>query len=175
MSAWEILGAVGRGIAKTVKVAADGVTTAATTISEAPETMRDTMAITEIVTIFNTTDKNVRFVNRETPRDNKEVLGQSEVSLKTEKTNGAWIPWYDPPRFGDFSRRRMEVVIDDVPVVYIWQSGDFVYWCNRLDSEGKPAKSYKVPGSSHVGGKRKLIVRNDPENGYSIFLNDNVV
>ena len=170
MSAWDIIGAVGRGLAKTVKVTTDAVTTAAETIAETPATMRDGMAITEITSIFNTTDKNIRFVNKERARDNKEVLGQSEVSLKTDKTAGAWIPWFDPPRFSDFSKRRMEVIIDEMPVVYIWQKGGFVYWTNRLDLEGNPAKSYKIPGMSHVGGKRRLVVRNDPDEGYSIFL-----
>jgi len=170
MSAWDIISAVGKGIVKSVQVTGNAVSSAAETISDAPTTVRDGMAVTEITSIFNTTDKNIRFVNRETPRDNKEILGQSEVTLKTEKTAGAWIPWFDPPRFGDFSRRRMEIVIDEMPVVYIWQKGDFIYWSNRLDLEGNPAKAYKIPGASHVGGKRKLVVRNDPDEGYSIFL-----
>ncbi|MDQ7035303.1 MAG: hypothetical protein Q9P01_10855 [Anaerolineae bacterium] len=64
----------------------------------------------------------------------------------------------------------MEIVIDEIPVIYIWQKGDYVYWSNRLDSDGRPAKAYKMAGVSHIGGKRTLVIRNDPEAGYSAFL-----
>lgn len=130
------------------------------------------MAVTEITSIFNTTDKNVRFINRESARDSKEILGQSSVKMNTPQTQGAWIPWYDPPRFFDFAIHRLEILIDDIPVMYIWQKGEFVYWSNRLDSQGRPAKMYKMGGVAHVGGRRSLVIRNDPENGYSAFLTE---
>ncbi len=128
------------------------------------------MPVTEIASVFNTTDKVVEFINRETPQDNRRILAQSAVSLKTAQTAGAWIPWFDPPLYDGFDRRHLEVIIDGVPVLYIWQRGDFVYWSNRLDSEGKPAKAYKIGGVNHVGGARVLVIRNDPETGYSAFL-----
>lgn len=174
MNGWEVLGAIGKGIAKTVEVIGTGVSTATETVVTAPDNVRDSMAVTEITSVFNTTDKTIKFVNRESLRDSKEVLGQSAASLRSDKTAGAWVPWYDPPRFADFSLRRMEILVDEVPMIYIWQRGEFIYWTNRLDSQGRPAKSYKIPGVAHVGGKRMLVVRNDPENGYSAFLSESV-
>ena len=124
------------------------------------------MPVTELTSVFNTTDETIKFINQEAPRDSKEILPQSAVSLKTEKTAGAWVPWFHPPRFVPFNRKRMEIVVDEAAVIYMWQRDDHIYWCNRLDSQGNPA-AYEVPGISHVGGKRMLVVRNDPENGYS--------
>lgn len=167
---WKVIGTLGKGVGKTVQFIADGTSTAINAVDQSQKAVRNTMAITEITTIFNTTDKNVKFVNRETARDTKEILGQSAVGMKTDNTSGAWIPWYDPPRFGNFSRRHMEIVIDEIPVIYIWQKGDYIYWSNRLDSDGRPAKAYKMAGVSHIGGKRTLVIRNDPEAGYSAFL-----
>lgn len=170
VSLWKVLSTVGKGVAKTVETVGKGASAAANAANEGQKAVRNTMAVTEITTIFNTTDKTVKFINRESARDTKEVLGQNSVSMKTENAAGAWIPWYDPPRFGDFARRHLEIVIDEIPVVYIWQKGDYVYWTNRLDSEGRPAKAYKMGGVSHIGGKRTLVIRNDPEAGYSVFL-----
>jgi hypothetical protein len=167
---WKVISSVGKAAGKTVQLIAEGTTSAAGAVNEGQKAVRNTMAVTEISTIFNTTDKTVTFHNRETARDSREILGQSSVSMRSENTSGAWVPWYDPPRFADFQRRHMAIEIDGVPVVYIWQKGDYVYWCNRLDSEGRPAKAYRMAGVSHVGGKRTLVVRNDPEVGYSVFL-----
>lgn len=167
---WGVISTVGKGVGKTVQVIAKGTSAAANAVNEGQKALRTPMAVTEITTIFNTTDKTIKFVNRETARDTKEILGQTASSMKTDKTAGAWIPWYDPPRFGNFSKRHMEVVIDDIPVIYVWQKGDHIYWTNRLDSEGRPAKAYKMAGVAHVGGKRTLVIRNDPEAGYSAFL-----
>lgn len=170
VNVWQVIGTVGKGVAKGVEMIGKGTGVALNAVNETQRAVRNTMAVTEITTIFNTTDKQVRFINRETARDNKEILGQDAVSMKTENTKGAWVPWYDPPRFGNFARRHMEVIIDDIPVMYIWQKGDFIYWTNRLDKEGRPAKAYKMAGASHVGGQRTLVIRNDPEAGYSAFM-----
>lgn len=170
VSVWKVLSSVSKAVGKTVQVIATGTSNTIDAANKGQKAVRNTMAVTEITTIFNTTDKTVKFTNRETARDSKEVLGQSAVSLRTENTAGAWIPWYDPPRFSDFDRRHLEIIIDEIPVVYVWQRGDYIYWSNRLDSEGRPAKAYKMGGVAHVGGKRTLVIRNDPEAGYSVFL-----
>ncbi|MAU09961.1 MAG: hypothetical protein CL607_09090 [Anaerolineaceae bacterium] len=169
---WKVLGAVGKGVAKSIQVVGEGVNATAKAVNDTNIAVRSSMPVTEITSVFNTTDKTLRFVNRETARDEKEVLGQSAVSLKNEQTAGAWIPWYDPPRFGDFAARRLEILVEAVPVIYIWQKGEYVYWTNRLDSAGRPAKAYKMPGITHVGGKRTLVVRYDPDEGYSAFLSN---
>ncbi len=174
MNGWKILAQLGKGVVKTVQLAGQGINTAANAVSDGSHAVRTAMPVTEITSVFNTTDQTIKFANRETARDTREILGQSAVSLKADRTAGAWIPWYHPPRFANFARRRMEVVVDNVPVIYLWQRDDHVYWCNRLDSQGNPAKSYKVAGVSHVGGKRMLVVRNDPEAGYSVFLSESV-
>ena len=174
VSVWKVVSSVGKAVGKTVQFIAEGTTTTIDAANKGQKAVRNTMAVTEITTIFNTTDKTVKFVNRERARDSKEVLGQSAVSMRTDNTSGAWIPWYDPPRFGEFAKRHMEIVIDEIPVVYLWQKGDFIYWSNRLDSEGRPAKVYKMGGVSHVGGKRTLVIRNDPEAGYSVFLSNSM-
>ena len=57
------------------------------------------MPVTEVTSVFNTTDETIKFINQESPRDTKEILPQSAVSMKTEKTDGAWVPWFHPPRF----------------------------------------------------------------------------
>lgn len=170
VSAWKVISSVGKAVGKTVQFVATGTANTIDAANQGQKAVRNTMAVTEVTTIFNTTDKTVKFYNRETARDSKEVLGQSAVSLKSDNTQGAWIPWYDPPRFGDFAKRHMEVVIDDIPVIFLWQKGDYIYWSNRLDEQGRPAKAYKMGGVAHVGGKRTLVIRNDPEAGYSVFL-----
>lgn len=167
---WKVLTTVGKGVGKTVQVIAEGTGAAANAVNQGQKAIKQPMAVTEITTIFNTTDKTIKFLNRETARDTKEILGQSEVTMRTENTSGVWVPWYDPPRFANFPKRHLEIVIDEIPVMYIWQKGDYVYWTNRLDSEGRPAKAYKMAGVSHVGGRRTLVIRNDPEAGYSAFL-----
>jgi len=169
---WKVISTVGKGVAKTVQVIGEGTSATVNAISDGKVALESSVPVTEIVSIFNTTDKTIKFVNRETPRDSKEVLGQSATSLKTDSTKGAWIPWYDPPRFGNFNGRRLEIIIDEMPVMYIWQKGEFIYWSNRLDSEGRPAKAYKMTGVQHVGGQRTLVIRNDPDAGYSAFLSD---
>lgn len=170
LTVWKVLSTIGQGVARSVQLIGEGANAAVGAVQSTSLALRDAMPVTEIVTLFNTTDKIIRFVNRETPRDTRDILSQSYVSMKTEQAAGAWIPWFDPPRFDDFSRRRVEIVIDDIPVMFIWQRGDFVYWSNRLDSEGRPAKAYKMAGVNHAGGQRMLVVRNDPEVGYSAFL-----
>lgn len=174
VSVWKVISTMGKAVGKTVQFIAEGTSATIDTANKGQKAVRNTMAVTEITTIFNTTDKIVNFVNRETARDSKKVLGQSAVAMRTDNTSGAWIPWYDPPRFGDFAKRHMEIIIDDIPVVYLWQKGDHVYWTNRLDSEGRPAKAYKMGGVSHIGGKRTLVIRNDPEAGYSVFLSNSM-
>lgn len=172
ITVWKVLGTLGKGVAKSVQLIGEGTSAAVNAVNDGRIAVESSMPVTEITSVFNTTDKIIRFVNRESPRDSKEVLGQSAVSLKTDQTAGAWIPWYDPPLYGDFARRRLEIIVDEMPVLYIWQKGDFIYWTNRLDSEGKPAKAYKMGGVTHVGGKRTLVVRNDPDAGYSAFLSN---
>lgn len=172
INVWKVISTVGKGVAKSVQLLGEGTVAAATAVNDGQKAVRSSMPVTEITTIFNTTDKTLRFVNRETARDAREVLGQSAISLKSDTTAGAWVPWYDPPRFGNFDARRLEIIVDDIPVLYIWQKGEYVYWSNRLDSEGRPAKAYKMAGVAHVGGKRTLVVRNDPETGYSAFLTE---
>jgi hypothetical protein len=170
ISVWKVISTVAKGVAKTVEIAGSGVSTAVTGVQRGATAVRDSMPVTEITTVFNTTDKIVKFINRETPRDSKDILGQSAVSLKTEHVAGAWVPWFDPPLYDGFERRHIAIVIDDVPVLYIWQKGDYIYWTNRLDSTGKPAKSYRMSGVAHVGGARTLVVRNDPDTEYSAFM-----
>jgi hypothetical protein len=174
ISVWKVLSTIGQGIGKTVEVIGQGIGTTVQGVQSANAAVRDSVPITEITSVFNTTDKTIKFLNKETARDAREILGQTAVSLKTEQTAGAWIPWYEPPRFDGFSARHVEILVDDVAVLYIWQKGDFVYWSNRLDSEGRPAKAYKMAGVTYVGGQRTLVVRNDPETGYSAFLSNTV-
>ena len=174
MDGLKLLGQIGRGIAKTIEVVGKGIGLTGKAINDGSVAVRTAMPVTELTSVFNTTDETIKFINQESPRDSKEILPQSAVSLKTEKTSGAWVPWFHPPRFSPFSRKRMEIVVEDMAVIYIWQRDDHIFWCNRLDSQGNPAKAYEVPGISHVGGKRMLVVRNDPENGYSAFLSESV-
>lgn len=170
ISVWSVVSTIGKGLALTVHVASQGVQATVDGVQKGASAVRDSMPVTEITAIFNTTDKIVRVMNKETPRDSREVLGQSAVSMKTEKTEGAWIPWFDPPLYDGFDRRHIAITIEDAPVIYIWQRGNFVYWTNKLDSEGKPAKAYKMHGVNYVGGTRTLVVRYDPETTYSAFL-----
>lgn len=167
---WTVISTVGKGVAKSVQLAAEGAGAAVKGVQDGKIALESSMPVTEITTIFNTTDKTVKFVNRESARDNRDILGQTAVNMKTDTTEGSWIPWYDPPRFGDWDNRHIAIVIDDIPVLYIWQRGDYTYWSNRLDAEGRPAKSYKMGGVAHAGGKRTLVIRNDPDAGYSAFL-----
>lgn len=171
---WKVISTIGQGIGKSVEIIAQGVGATVEGVQKTNAAVRDSVPITEITLVFNTTDHTIKFVNKESARDMREILGQSAVSLKTDQTAGAWIPWYDPPRFDGFANRHIEIVVGDTPVLYIWQKGDFVYWSNRLDSEGRPAKSYKMSGITYVGGQRMLVVRNDPETGYSAFLSNTV-
>lgn len=174
MDGLKILGQIGKGIVKTVEVIGKGIGLTGKAINDGSVAVRTAMPVTEVTSVFNTTDETIKFINQESPRDGKEILPQSAVSLKTDNTSGAWVPWFHPPRFAPFSRKRMEIVVDDIAVIYLWQRDDHIFWCNRLDSQGNPAKAYQVPGISHVGGKRMMVVRNDPENGYSVFLSENV-
>jgi hypothetical protein len=167
---WKVISTLGKGVAKSVQIAADGASAAAKGVSDGKVALESSMPVTEITTIFNTTDKTVKFINRETARDSRDILAQTAVSLKVDTADGAWVPWYDPPRFGDWDNRHLAIIIDDVPVLYLWQKGDYIYWSNRLNSEGRPAKSYKMGGVAHVGGKRTLVIRNDPDAGYSCFM-----
>lgn len=169
---WKVLSTVGKGVARSIQLIGEGTSAAVQAVESSQNAARESMPVTEITSIFNTTDQTIKFTNRETARDSKEVLGQSAISLRSENAAGAWIPWYDPPRFADFARRRMEILVDNIPILYIWQRGDYIYWSNRLDSEGRPAKAYKMAGIQHVGGKRTLVVRHDPELGYSAFLSN---
>lgn len=170
INVWKIVSTLGKGVVRSVQLLGEGTVAAANAIQDSKNAVENSMPVTEITSVFNTTDKTIKFVNRETARDTKEVLGQSSLSLKNEQTAGAWIPWYDPPRFDNFASRHLEILIDDIPVIYVWQRGEYIYWTNRLDSEGRPAKAYKMGGVSHVGGARTLVVRNDPEAGFSAFL-----
>jgi hypothetical protein len=174
ITVWKVISTIGQGIGKTVEVLGQGVNGAVNGVQSANAAVRDSVPITEITLVFNTTDHTIKFVNKESARDAREILGQSAISLKTDQTAGAWVPWYDPPRFDGFANRHLQIVVNEQPVLYIWQKGDFVYWSNRLDSEGRPAKSYKMSGITYVGGQRMLVVRNDPETGYSAFLSNTV-
>jgi len=174
MNGLKFLGQIGKGVVKSVQLLGKGADSLAQAITDGSDAVRTAMPVTKITSIFNTTDETIKFVNRETSADNKEILPQSAVSMKIGREEGAWVPWFHPPFRSPFSKRHMEIVVDDVPVLYIWQRDDHVYWCNRLDTQGNPAKAYEVPGISHVGGKRMLVVRNDPENGYSAFLSESV-
>ena len=128
------------------------------------------MIVTEITSIFNTTDEIVQFVNTETPSDSKKLPAQSVVSMKTAQTSGAFIPWYDPPVFGGFSRRHMKIVVVDLLVAYLWQRGDYIYYCSALGSDNLPGKSFRVPGIATIGSPRVLVVRYEPEHQYGFFL-----
>lgn len=174
VSVWKVMSSVGKAVGKTVQFIATGTAGTVDVANQGQKAIRNTMAVTEITTVFNTTDKIIRFVNRETARDSKEVLGQSAAAMRTDNTSGTWIPWYDPPRFSDFDKRHLEIIIDEIPVIYIWQKGDYIYWSNRLDEQGRPAKAYKMGGVAHIGGKRTLVIRNDPEAGYSVFLSNSM-
>lgn len=174
MDGFKILGQIGKGVVKTIEMVGKGIGLTGKAINDGSVAVRTAMPVTEVTSVFNTTDETIKFINQESPRDGKEVLPQSAVSLKTDNTSGAWVPWFHPPRFAPFSKKRMEIVVDGIAVIYLWQRDDHIFWCNRLDSQGNPAKAYQVPGISHVGGKRMLVVRNDPENGYSVFLSENV-
>jgi len=126
--------------------------------------------VTEIVAIFNTTDEVVQFVNTETPSDSKKIPAQSVVSMQTAQTSGAFIPWYDPPVFGGWSRRHMKIMVVDLLVAYLFQRGDYVYWCNTLGSDNLPGKVFRVPGVATIGSSRVLVVRYEPEKKYGFFL-----
>lgn len=128
------------------------------------------MTITEITSIFNTTDEVVQFVNTETPSDSKKVPPQSAVSLQTAQTSGAYVPWYDPPVFGGFSRRHMKIVVVDLLLAYLWQRGDYIYYCTALGSDNLPGKAFRVPGIATIGGPRVLVVRYEPERQYGFFF-----
>lgn len=170
ITVWKVISTIGQGIGKTVEVLGQGVNATVNGVQSANAAVRDSVPITEITMVFNTTDHTITFANKETARDARDILGQTAVSLKTDQTAGAWIPWYEPPRFDGFANRNLQIAVNGMPVLYIWQKGDFVYWSNKLDSEGRPAKAYKMSGITYVGGQRMLVVRNDPETGYSAFL-----
>ena len=170
VTVWKVIGTVAKGVARSVQLLGEGAAATVGAAHQGKIAVETSMPVTEVTSIFNTTDQTIKFINRETARDAREILGQSAITLKSEATSGAWVPWYDPPRFGNFPARHMEILVDDIPVIYIWQRGDFIYWTNRLDSEGRPAKAYKMGGVTHVGGKRTLVVRHDPELGFSAFL-----
>jgi hypothetical protein len=173
-NAWKVISTIGKGIAKGVQLIGEGTNAAVKGVNDGTGAVRDSMPVTEITSIFNTTDRTIKFVNREQPRDNREILGQTQVGMKTDRTAGSWVPWYEPPRFGDFANRHIEIQVDGMPVIYVWQRGNYIYWTNRLDSEGRPAKAYKIAGVDHVGGTRTLVVRNDPDNGFSAFLSNTI-
>jgi hypothetical protein len=170
ITVWKVLSTIGQGIGKTVEVIGQGLNTTVSGVQSAHASVRDSVPITEITSVFNTTDKTIKFINKEAARDVREILGQSAVTMKNDQTSGAWIPWYDPPRFDGFATRHVAIIVEEIVVLYIWQRGDFIYWSNKVDSEGKPSKSYKMAGVTYVGGQRTLVIRNDPETGYSAFL-----
>lgn len=174
ITVWKVISTIGQGIGKTVEALGQGVNATVQGVQSANAAVRDSVPITEITMVFNTTDQTIRFANKETARDARDILGQTAVSLKTDQTAGAWIPWYEPPRFDSFATRHLQIAVNELAVLYIWQKGDFVYWSNKLDSEGRPAKAYKMAGITYVGGQRMLVVRNDPETGYSAFLSNTV-
>lgn len=129
------------------------------------------MTVTEITTVLNATDEIVEFMNTESPRDNRQIPAQSAVSLQTPETPGAWIPWYDPPIFGGFSRRHMKIHVGGALIGYFWQRADYIYWCGSLGSDSlPPSRLSKAPGVAHIGGSRMLVIRYDPEHQYGFFL-----
>ncbi|NJR12652.1 hypothetical protein HC776_01870 [bacterium] len=162
VTVWKVIGTVAKGVARSVQLLGEG---AAATVGAANQAKSQWRHLCPSQKSRRSSIPPIRQLNlstAKTARDARDILGQSAISLKTEQTSGAWVPWYDPPRFGDFPRRHLEILVDEIPILYVWQRGDFIYWTNRLDSEGRPAKAYKMGGVTHVGGTRTLVVRHDP-------------
>jgi hypothetical protein len=170
MTFWRVINEAGKGLTQGVRAASDAIQTAADTIQRAPDDLRQTMAITEITAVFNTTDTTITFINRENARDTRRVPGQSTASLANEQIDAAWVPWYEPPRFADFANRHIAILVAEEPVMVLWQRGGFVFWSDALNADGSPRHSYKLGGANHIGGKRILVIRYDPRTGYSGFL-----
>ena len=97
-----VLGQVVKGLAKTADLVGKGISATGQALSDGSVAVRTAMPVTELTSVFNTTDETIKFVNQESPRDSKEILPQSAVSMKTPKTEGAWVPWFHPPRFVAF-------------------------------------------------------------------------
>ena len=52
MGIWGVISTIGQGVARGARVVSDGVGAATATIAEAPETVRKSMAVTEITSVF---------------------------------------------------------------------------------------------------------------------------
>ena len=92
MDGLKLLGQIGKGIVKTIELVGKGVGLTGKAINDGSVAVRMAMPVTELTSVFNTTDETIKFVNQESPRDSKEILPQSAVSLKTQQTAGAWVP-----------------------------------------------------------------------------------
>jgi hypothetical protein len=141
-------------------------------ITDSIYSARNAMSITEITGIFNTTDKPITFVNTESKRDYTVIDPLGSISLATKQTDGAWIPWFDPPMWDDFPKRHMRFEVDGKPVLYFWQRQHYIYWCTSMTQQNIPAQFYKMLGIGESRGRRKLIFRYDPDFGYSAFFKD---
>ena len=165
---WDTVGSVGIGLLKTIKLLGDTIGNVADGVQKLPELL--TINTTEVTHIFNATDQSIEFISKEAQWDNRTVLPQGEVSMKTSNTEGAYVPWYAPPQFADFSRRHWEIRVDDEPLMYIWQQNENVYYTHRLDSRGRPSKAYLVDGANHRGGKRRMVIRYNSEGQLKVLF-----
>lgn len=170
INAWEVISLFGRGVAKGVQWIGNAPDNISNMIHDGVHTVRNAMSITEIVSIFNTTDKDITMINHETGQDNQIIPALSMKQTRTAQTDGIWIPWYDPPRMADFAHRCIEFRVEDRPILFIWQRGYYIYWCSRLNENGLPERTYKIAGVADAVGRRAMVIRYDPDFGYSAFL-----
>lgn len=168
------LGLLGKGVIKGVQWVGNAPENISNLVTDGIHAARDAMAVTEVIAIFNTTDHPIYVINREAEHDNREIASYTIQSMHTNQTDGVWIPWYDPPRMPDFSRRRLEIQVDKKGVAHLWQRGDYIYWTNEINERGAPATAFKMPGKSEAVGRRVMIFRYDPDFGYSVFFLPNL-
>ena len=86
MDGLKLLGQIAKGIGKTVGLVGKGIGLTGQAINDGSIAVRTAMPVTELTSVFNTTDETIKFINQESPRDSKEILPQSAVSMKTQKT-----------------------------------------------------------------------------------------
>ena len=97
MDGLKLLGQIGKGIVKTVELLGKGIGLTGQAFSEGSVAVRTAMPVTELTSVFNTTDETIRFINQESPRDSKEILPQSAVSMKTPEDRGRLGALVSPP------------------------------------------------------------------------------
>lgn len=170
INAWEVISLFGRGVAKGVQWIGNAPDNISNMLHDGVHTVRNAMSITEIVSIFNTIDKDVTLINHEAKHDNQIIPALTMKRTHTAQTDGIWVPWYDPNRTGDFKHHCLEFRSEDQPILYIWQWGHYIYWCSRLNEQGQPERAYKIGGVAEAVGRRSLVIRYDPDFGYSAFL-----